>query len=127
VRLPDFAVSLSAEQQRAVDQSLAAVRANPASPPTYAQVEEALGAELLQYLLEEGRLVKVSDDVVFDAEALADMQARVVAYLREQPDGATVAQIRDLLNTSRRYALSLLEELDRRRVTRRVGDVRYLR
>lgn len=127
VRLPDFAVSLSAEQQRAVDQTLAAVRANPASPPTYAQVEEALGAELLQYLLEEGRLVKVSDDVVFDAEALADMQARVVAYLREQPDGATVAQIRDLLNTSRRYALSLLEELDRRRVTRRVGDVRYLR
>ncbi len=127
VRLPTFSVSLSAEQQRAVDRMLAAFRANPASPPTYPQVEEALGPDLLQYLIEEGRLVKVSDEVLFDAEGLADMQERVVALLRRQPDGATVAQVRDLLDTSRRYALSLLEELDRRRVTRRAGDVRHLR
>jgi len=127
VRLPSFTVSLSPEQQRAVDRMLAAFRASPASPPTYSQVEEALGPDLLQYLIEEGRLVKVSDEVLFDAEGLADMQKRVVAFLRQQPDGATVAQIRDLLDTSRRYALSLLEELDRRRVTRRAGDVRFLR
>lgn len=127
VRLPTFSVSLSAEQQRAIDRMLAAFRAHPSSPPTYPQVEEALGPDLLQYLIEEGRLVKVSDEVLFDAQGLADMQERVAAYLREHPDGATVAQVRDLLDTSRRYALGLLEELDRRHVTRRVGDVRYLR
>ena len=127
VRLPTFDIALSEEQRRAVDRMLAAFRANPASPPTYPQVEEALGPELLQYLIEEGRLIKVSDEVLFEAKGLADMQERVVAFLRQQPDGATVAQVRDLLDTSRRYALSLLEELDRRRVTRRAGDVRFLR
>jgi selenocysteine-specific elongation factor len=127
VRLPAFSVSLSPDQQSAVDRALAAFRANPFSPPIYPQVEEALGPDLLQYLIEEGRLIKVSDDVLFDAQGLATMQERVVEFLRHQPDGATVAQVRDLLGTSRRYALSLLEELDRRRVTRRMGDVRYLR
>jgi len=127
VRLPGFSVSLSPDQSRAVDQVLAAFRANPSSPPTLAQVEETLGADLLQYLIDDGRLVKVSDEVLFEADALARMQERVVELLRRQPDGVTVAQVRDLLDTSRRYALGLLEELDRRRVTRRVGDVRHLR
>ena len=106
---------------------LAAFRASPRFAAHLSQVEEALGPTCVQYLTEERTPGQGIRKVLFDAEGLADMQKRVVAFLRQQPDGATVAQIRDLLDTSRRYALSLLEELDRRRVTRRAGDVRFLR
>jgi len=50
----------------------------------------------------------------------------VVAHLREH-QSITVAEVRDLFNTSRKYALGLLEDLDSRRMTKRVGDVRVLR
>lgn len=126
VRLPEHGVALSPEEQRRVDRALADFRAHPYTPPSYAQVEEALGAELLQFLLESGRLVRASDTVLFDAERYAEMERRVVAHLREQ-GSITVAQVRDLFDTSRKYALGLLEHLDRRRITKRLGDIRVLR
>ena len=54
------------------------------------------------------------------------MEARIVDHIRRQGN-VTVAQARDLLGVSRKYALALLEYLDEVRVTRRVGDVRVLR
>lgn len=51
---------------------------------------------------------------------------QIVARL--QANGSiTVAQVRDEINTSRKYALALMEHLDAQRITRRVGDVRVLR
>jgi selenocysteine-specific elongation factor len=126
VRLPEYRVLLSAEQQRAVDGMLASFRANPLAPPSYAQAEQTLGSDLLQVLLEDGRLIKASDDVLFESGVYAEMENRVVAHLREHHD-ITVAQVRDLFGTSRKYALGLLEDLDRRHVTKRLGDVRVLR
>jgi selenocysteine-specific elongation factor len=68
----------------------------------------------------------VSDDVLFLPETYQDIIARTRAYLQEN-GSATVAQFRDLLNTSRKYALGLLEHLDEKGVTKRVGDERVLR
>ncbi len=97
-----------------------------ANPPTGPQAEEALGAELFQWAVEQGRLIKASEGVLLTGEAYADMERRLVAHLRAQGQ-ATVAEVRDLLSTSRKYALAFLEETDRRRVTKRLGDVRVLR
>ena len=126
VRLPQHRVVLSPEQHRAVDRALAAFRANPYTPPSLAQVQEELGPELLQFLLEEGRLIKASDSVLFDADTYTEMERRVVAYLEEH-QRITVAEVRDLFGASRKYALGFLEDLDRRRVTKRLEDVRVLR
>jgi selenocysteine-specific elongation factor len=63
---------------------------------------------------------------LFDAETYADMRRAVTEYLQEQ-GRITVADVRDLFGTSRKYALALLEDLDRRRVTKRMGDIRVLR
>ena len=71
------------------------------------------------------RVVRVSQDVCFTPAAFDDMTAMVVVYLREH-GSITVAAARDLFGTSRRYVLALLEQLDHRRVTRRVGDERVL-
>jgi len=126
VRLPAHRVVLSPDQRRAVDRVLAMFRADPYMPPSLAQVEGELGSELLQFLLEEGLLIKVSDSVLFDAETYAEMERRVVAYLKEH-QRITVAEVRDLFGTSRKYALGFLEDLDRRHITKRLGDVRILR
>lgn len=126
VALRDHEATLTPAQQEAADRLLEAFRRAPYTPPSLAQAEEQVGATVLEYLFESGALVKVSDDVVFSAETRADMEQRLVAFLREH-DQATVAEVRDLFGTSRKFALGFLEDLDRRRVTKRLGDVRILR
>lgn len=117
---------LMPEQRHAVARVMARFRANPSTPPSYSDVERTLGHELLQFLLDQAQLIKASDAVLFDSESFADMERRVVAYIREH-QSITVAQARDLLGTSRKYALGLLGYLDQQRVTKRVGDLRVLR
>ena len=80
----------------------------------------------LDYLMDSGKLVKLSPSIVLAAEAYQDAEARVVAYLEENGQ-VTLGETRDLLDTSRRYAQALLEHMDRVRVTKRVGDARVLR
>ncbi|MFP3895434.1 MAG: selenocysteine-specific translation elongation factor [Anaerolineales bacterium] len=126
VRLPDHRVLLSPQQEEEVKRVLAAFRDQPFAPPSLNQVEDTLGSELLQYLIDRGELVKVSDSVAFHAAAYAEMKERLVIYLQEH-ESVTVAEIRDMFDSSRRYALGFLESMDRAGVTKRLGDVRILR
>ncbi|MBC7235282.1 MAG: selenocysteine-specific translation elongation factor [Chloroflexi bacterium] len=126
VRLPGHQVRLSPEQQKAVERILRAFQTNRYTPPSVAQVEEELGADLLQYLLDEGRLIKASDTVLFDAETYEEMKRKLIDYLRVH-ERITVAEVRDLFDTSRKYALAFLEDMDRHRITKRLGDIRVLR
>jgi selenocysteine-specific elongation factor len=59
-------------------------------------------------------------------ETYEEMRDRVLAYLEEH-GSVTVAQVRDLFGTSRKYTLALLGYMDEQRITRRVGDERVLR
>jgi selenocysteine-specific elongation factor len=126
VRLPDHAVRFSPAQQAQVDRLLAAFARSPYTPPGVAEAEAQVGAEVLNALFENGTLVKVSADVCFSAEAYQAMVERVLNHLRRE-GRITVAQVRDMFGTSRKYALALMEHLDERRITRRVGDERVLR
>ncbi len=122
VRLPLHAVALSPAQRRQADAYLAALSATPFSPPGDLPID----AELLACLLDEGRVVRAAPDVIFAAGAYRQMADRVVARIREQGK-VTLAEVRDMLGTSRKYVQALLEHLDQQRVTRRVGDERVLR
>jgi selenocysteine-specific elongation factor len=122
VSLPDHAPRLSPAQQAAADAFLAALKANPYSPPTERQPEP----ELLAHLEGEGRIVRVGDGIAFSREAYDEMTARIVEHLRAL-DTITLGQVRDMFATSRKYAQALLEHLDDQRITRRVGDERVLR
>jgi selenocysteine-specific elongation factor len=122
IALPPHAPALTAEQQRAADSYLASLRAAPFSPPT----EGEPPAELLDYLEARGELVHIGAGIVFAVAAYEQMVARIRERL--QADGPlTLAEVRDMFGTSRRYAQALLEHLDARHVTRRVGDARVLR
>jgi selenocysteine-specific elongation factor len=67
----------------------------------------------------------VTDDIYLHADTDAEMRRRVAERLRGGP-GATVAEIRDLLGTTRKYAVPICEYLDRVGLTRREGDLRVL-
>ncbi|MGH8986919.1 MAG: SelB C-terminal domain-containing protein, partial [Acidimicrobiia bacterium] len=85
---------------------------------------EELGADraLARALVREGVLVDL-DGIVFAASALDDARARIQAALRHQP-AVTVADVRDLLGSSRKFVLPILNRLDAEGVTRRRGDER---
>ena len=73
----------------------------------------------------EGLIVKITDEVFLSPEAEAEMLAKVKLRL-EGGQGATVAEIRDLLGTTRKFAVPLCEYLDRIGHTTRTGDLRTL-
>ena len=124
----EFAVSLTLHQQAMIDELLAAFAAAPYAPPSAADAIAMLSDDeaLLEMLIEEGQLVRVSGGVLFRRDDFAAVTTAVQDQIRT--NGAiTLAETRDLFGTSRKYAQAILEELDARRVTRRDGDARVLR
>lgn len=126
LRRADHQVRYSPAQQQAVDRLLAAVRAQPYTPPSVAEAIAQVGPDVFGSLVEQGQLVRVSDDVLFGGDIYRDMVDRIIARLRAN-GRITVAEVRDMFGASRKYALALMEHLDARNVTRRVGDERVLR
>ena len=123
---PGFRITFSSEQQARVNALLATFRRQPYTPPSAAESAAQTDPEMISALVYQGMLVRLSDDVLFLNETYDEMVARIVDYIR-QNGSITVAQVRDLFTTSRKYALALMEHLDERKVTRRVGDERVLR
>ena len=104
-------------------------RAGGFEAPGNLDLAKALGtkpqvvAGLVQHLLKSGALVRLSPDVLVHADVLAGIEAKVAA---ERGRTMSVGDFRDLLGLSRKYLIPLLEHLDRKRVTRRVGDARVV-
>jgi selenocysteine-specific elongation factor len=92
-------------------------------PPPDSELD---GADL-KALREAGRAVRVSKTLHYHPDALAQAQAQIVAAARRHGGSITLAQARDALETSRKYAQALLEHLDSERVTIRRGDAHALR
>ena len=121
-RLPGYEPTLSDEQNEQVDAYIRTLESEPFSPPTDAPPDD----EVLNMLDEQGRVVRVSETVVYSAAAYNEMVEIISEYIRENGE-ISVANVRDVLGTSRKYALALMDYMDHRRITRRVGDTRVLR
>ena len=122
VRLSSYHIELSKEQKAAVDDFLKSLTQNPYSPPSELKIDP----ELLDLLVEQRKVVKVSGNVIFAASAYDEMMERITTHIKSQGK-ITVAEVRDMFQTSRKYALALMEFLDDQKITRRVGDERVLR
>ncbi len=125
----DFKPKLSVNQRKLKDNIVAAHRGagfQPPEPGSFANQAAGNTASLngiFDVAVAEGELVRVGDDLFLHADHDAEMRRRVTAKLAGGP-GLTVAEIRDLLGTTRKYAVPLCEYLDRVGVTRRTGDLR---
>jgi selenocysteine-specific elongation factor len=128
----DFKPKLSGNQRKLKDKIVAAYQAAGFQPPEPADfVNQAAGnaaslRDLFEVCVAEGQMVHVVDDLYLHSDAEAEMRRRVTDKLAESIPGLTVAEIRDLLGTTRKYAVPLCEYLDRTGVTRREGDLRVL-
>ncbi|MGA8870803.1 MAG: selenocysteine-specific translation elongation factor [Candidatus Acidiferrales bacterium] len=89
-------------------------------------VEPARAQKILQILLREKVLVKIADDLVFHREALAQLRGLLVKYSKEKGNRLPITAFKELAGISRKYAIPLLEHLDREHVTRRAGDERVI-
>jgi selenocysteine-specific elongation factor len=104
------------------EELFARLAAEPLTPPSLAPADEPAVA----YLVREQRLVRAGRDLAFTAEAFAAACASVLELAAEH-GSVTLAQLRDRLGVSRKYAQALLEAMDAAGITRRVGDERVLR
>jgi selenocysteine-specific elongation factor len=89
-------------------------------------VETARARRILQILLREKTLVKVTEELVFHRAAIEGLRKRIAGYKLARGERIAVAAFKELTGVSRKYAIPLLEYLDRERVTRRVGDERVI-
>ncbi len=126
LRRPGFEISFAPEQQAKADALLAAFRRQPYTPPSMADAITQTDADIVSALVYRGTLARLSEDVLFEAKVYDEMVARIMAHIKEH-GSMTVAQVRDTFNTSRKYALAIMEYLDEKKITRRVGDERVLR
>jgi len=126
VRLPSHAVRFTAEQQQQVDTLLASFRRQPYATPSVKESAAAVSEEVVGVLVSRGDLIQLSPEVLLLPETYAEMAARVRQHI-EREGSITLAQVRDMFGTSRKYAQALLEHLDEAGVTKRVGDERVLR
>ena len=98
----------------------------PGAPKYPVTVQNAAGEDVVLALVETGQLVRLSPDVLLLSETYNHLVGWVKGYIT-QHGSVNVAQVRDAFNTSRKYALALLEYLDDQRITKRTGDERVLR
>ena len=122
LKLPEHQPALTQEQEQIAGRFVSELERDPYSPTT----DFAIEGEVLNALIDQGRVVKVSTSVVFASGAYQDMLGKITAHLNDN-GSITVAEARTMFNSSRKYVLPLLEYLDQQRVTRRVGDERVLR
>ena len=122
LRLPDHEISLTPKMDQEASEYLDSLRKNPYSPPS----DQKINPELLGVLVDQDKVVRVGDGVIFDAVVYREMTARIVQHLKDHGN-ITVAEARTMFNTSRKYILPLLEHMDQQQITRRTGDERILR
>jgi selenocysteine-specific elongation factor len=124
---PEHEIRFDNDQQVKVQDLMRKFEQNPYTPPSVKDLRQAeIGEEILNALSELNELVAVSPEVIFRKQDYDLAVAKIVSILQENGK-VSLAEVRDLFNTSRKYAQALLEHLDAIGITVRAGDYRKLR
>ena len=132
VRLSTHKVTLAQDQEDVSRRLEELYRRGHFSPPTFKEATEASKIapdkvkQLLQVLVNQGRLIKVKEDLYFHQAAIEALKAALIDFLKQNRE-ITVNQFKDLTQTSRKFSIPLLEYFDSTRTTVRVGETRRLR
>ena len=125
LRTADHELLFSPDQQQQIARFLDQMKRSDANTPSVKEAQHALGDALYYALIDLGRLRQLNADVVYESGQYEEFAGKITSFLQANGE-INAAQARDLLQTSRKYAIALLEHLDDIKVTRRVGDVRVL-
>ena len=130
--LPEHREQFNNAEQQLLDRVESMFKDRPFDPPGPQEVADKTRAALPQVqrvvriLIEQQRLVRVEQDLYFHAEAVATARERLIAYIKEH-NGLESVQFKYVLNTTRKYAIPLLDYFDKTGLTRRVGYTRLLK
>lgn len=131
IRLKTFSTVLSQAEETLKTRILDLLQKNEFQPPSKEELSQALKldqkhlSDILKLLGKEGSIVRISDSMYLTSSAYNRMIADLRNFFSKKPE-MTVAEFRDILGTTRKYALPILEYLDSSKVTLRVGDIRKL-
>ncbi|HEV2205517.1 MAG TPA: selenocysteine-specific translation elongation factor [Candidatus Acidoferrales bacterium] len=132
VRRAGREIALSADEARAKEIIASEFERAGLAVPSFAAVLEKLPVEraraqkIFQILLREKTLIKVAEDLAFHQTAVARLRELVAGYKKQKGASLPVPAFKELTGVTRKYAIPLLEYLDREHVTRRVGDQRVI-
>jgi len=132
LRLPDHKVSLASDEAKLRGSILAAYEQGGITPPNLKDVLDPLGVDfkaaspVFKLLQEQGELLKIKEDMYYSRSAMEQLKGMVVGFFEKQEEMGP-PDFKDLTNLSRKYAIPVLEYLDKEKITVRVGDKRRLR
>jgi len=127
--LPGYMPQAGEKEKQIINTINNMLEAKPFNPPSQEEIISATGQnegflnEIMAYMIEQGVIVKISEGLYFAQKALDRGKELLDEYFTREKD-LTLATARDIFDTSRKYALPLIEYYDRIHFTRRVGDVR---
>ena len=131
IRLKDFRIALTSSEETYKAKILEALEAGGFQPPSREELAATLQmdqkhiSDILNILAKEGSTIRISETYFIPDKVYQEMMGRLRGFFATKKE-MTVADFRDLLNTTRKYALPFLEYLDSHKVTIRTGDVRKL-
>jgi len=132
VHLASHTVALGADQEDIRDKIIKTYQESGLQPPYFKELGKQLTADpsrardVLNLLVKEGRLVKVKEDLFFDADAVTRLKQRLVEFLTVNGEIST-PQFKEMTAASRKYVIPLIEFFDAQNFTIRIGDIRKLR
>ncbi len=132
LKLPGFKPAVGKDQGLYKDKIVEAIKKGGSQPPVREEFPALFGItdrdakDLLKLLADEGRVVRINDSLYLDKAVLEAIKADLLKHLSEKKE-IIVAEFRDIVKTSRKFAVPILEYFDSQKLTQRVGDKRVLR
>ncbi len=132
LRLPGHRVEMSAREKSLSDKITAALGKTPLAPPYLKEIEKAVGVErtrlneVIRVMERQGEIVRVTTELYYLKDSIDRIKADLYSYFEDHEE-MSAATFRDILQSSRKYTIPVLEHFDRTGVTMRVGDVRKLK
>jgi selenocysteine-specific elongation factor len=132
LRLATHRIQLGGQEKTLMERIKKLLSAQPTAPPDLKQIEKELGVtrakltEVIHLLEREGSVIRVATDLYFVSSYVDKVRGVLYKFLAQNGE-ITAATFRDLLGSSRKYTIALLEYFDREGKTVRIGDVRRLK
>ena len=132
LRLAEHRVQLGGQEKSLMDRIKKILGEQPMSPPDLKDIEKQLGvtrnklAEVIRLLERDGSVTRVATDLYYSSSTIDQVRAILKQFLSEKGEIAA-ASFRDLIGSSRKYTIPLLEYFDREGLTIRIGDIRRLK
>ena len=132
LRLTEHRVQLGSQEKTLMERIKKILGEQPLTPPDLKDVEKQLGVsrgkltEVIRLLERDRSVIRVATDLYYLSSSIDQVRALLKTFLAEKSE-ITAASFRDLIGSSRKYTIPLLEYFDREGMTIRIGDIRRLK